>query len=69
MPVTYVACEVKRVSAKAMLIDIPEVEDQAVWVPRSVIHPDSEIEKMAPRGKVGDLSLKTWWAEKQGWPT
>lgn len=66
---TYVACEVKWVSNKAVLVDIPEVGDRPVWVPRSAIHEGSEITKMAITGNIGDLSVKTWWADKQGWPT
>ena len=34
------------------------------WIPQSVIHDDSEIWR---HGDKGSLTLKVWWARKQGW--
>jgi hypothetical protein len=36
---------------------------KAIWVPKSVIHADSEISKM---GQNGNLRVKLWWAERTG---
>jgi hypothetical protein len=33
------------------------------WVPKSVVHEDSEV---SGRGDEGELFVKTWWAEKNG---
>lgn len=34
------------------------------WVPRSVIHDDSEVYE---RGHSGTMLLKLWWAQSHGW--
>lgn len=41
-----------------------EVEDMGtIWVPRSVIHDDSEV---YDEGHEGELVVKRWFAEKEG---
>jgi hypothetical protein len=49
-------------TAKALLVLVGTKE---VWIPKSVIHDDSEIynEKHTTEGK---LVLKGWWARKEG---
>jgi len=36
-----------------------------VWVPKTVIHDDSEVFEAAGAGATGELVVKAWWAEKQ----
>ena len=38
--------------------------DKEFWVPKSVLHDDSEVYKMGDKGR---LIVKTWFAEKEGW--
>ena len=39
-----------------------------VWIPRSVLHDYSELERHACEGDEGDdVCVAFWWAEKQGW--
>lgn len=35
------------------------------WVPRSVVHDDSEVWKAGQ--PEGELVVNEWWAEKRGW--
>lgn len=37
-------------------------EDDSFWVPKSVVHDDSEVWKNEDEGK---LVVKQWWAEKE----
>lgn len=57
-----------RATDKALLVEAEDL-DEEVWVPRSVVHDDSEVwdyDDEDARGP-GDLVVKEWWAEKQGW--
>lgn len=47
-------------SGLALLI---EIEGKEVWVPKSVIHDDSEV---YDEDHEGELVLKEWWAEEKG---
>jgi hypothetical protein len=42
----------------------PSGKGNAFWVPKSVIHDDSEVYK---DGTEGTLVVKDWYAEKEGW--
>jgi len=44
---------------------ILDSDGKAYWVPESVVHDDSEVFKGCDGA--GDLVVKSWWAEKQGW--
>jgi hypothetical protein len=44
---------------KVFLNDLHRV----IWVPRSVIHDDSEVWQL---GDSGDLCVHQWWAEESG---
>lgn len=48
-------------SAKAILV---EIEGEKVWVPKSVIHDDSEV--YSKKSGAGELLVLRWWAEKKG---
>jgi len=58
--VTIEKVTVKQETAKAILVAIGA--DQ-FWVPKSVIHDDSEVYAAATDG---DLVIARWWAEKEG---
>ncbi len=49
-----------RETPKAILVVI---EDDEVWVPKSVVHDDSEVYE---EGHEGTLVLHEWWARKEG---
>ncbi len=49
-----------RESEKALLVRIGEKE---TWIPKSVVHDDSEVWKTDDDGKI---VVKLWWAEKNG---
>lgn len=61
MPAKFPDCKVIRDSGKALLIDI---EGEEKWIPKSVIHDDSEVFDDEDN-KEGMLVLKDWWAEKE----
>jgi len=60
--------EVIRESDKAILVGHGEHLDDPVWIPKSVIHDDSEVWDGSTDGcGPGDLIVETWFAEKEGW--
>jgi len=48
---------------KAICVSAP-IFDEDTWIPQSCVHEDSEVWK---DGQEGDLVVKTWFAEKEGW--
>jgi len=46
---------------KAVLVELESGGEH--WIPKSVLHDDSEVWK---NGQSGDVVVKTWWAEKEG---
>jgi hypothetical protein len=61
-PVVVGDAEPIREKEKALLLNIEGVER---WVPKSVIHDDSEVWEMGQ--KTGSLVVKRWFAAKNGW--
>ncbi len=58
---------VLRVSEKAIEVSLAETGD-AKWVPKSVIHSDSEVyEKPEDGDGAGKLVIFKWFAEQEGW--
>lgn len=55
-------CSVDHETRNALLVYISELEEQ-VWVPKSVIHDDSEVYKADTDG---ELVVLEWWAAKRG---
>ena len=53
--------EALRETDKALLCNI---EGEEVWVPKSLIHDDSEVYSM--KANAGTLIVPLWWARKQG---
>lgn len=49
-----------RESEKAILV---RIGDKETWIPKSVVHDDSEVWKKDDDGKI---VVKLWWAEKNG---
>lgn len=60
--VTLEDCEVKHDSGKALLVYIPDYDDD-VWIPKSVIEDESEC---YAAGHEGALVIKDWFAQKEG---
>lgn len=67
MSADYSDCEVTATSSMAIQVKCEELG--TVWLPRSVIVDESEIEADAEIGDTGDLAVKSWFAENEGWPT
>jgi hypothetical protein len=59
-PITIEKVSCRLDTPKAILVLIDERE---VWVPKSVIHDDSEV---YTKNTEGDLIIERWWAEKEG---
>jgi hypothetical protein len=55
-------CTAVRATAKALLVSVPDLGDD-IWIPKSVIHDDSEV---YDEGHEGELVLAEWWARKEG---
>lgn len=55
---------VVRVSLKAICVRIEDLE-RYVWIPRSVVSEQSEIESDAVHGDEGNLMVDAWFAEKE----
>lgn len=60
--VRFEDCTAVRETEKALLIEIEGTEH---WVPKAVIHADSEVFD-ADDNSEGDLVLEEWFAEKEG---
>jgi hypothetical protein len=56
--------KVLRETDKAILFE--NIDDEQLWVPKSVIHDDSEVWADADDKREGELIVKQWWAEKNG---
>jgi hypothetical protein len=65
MTVRFDDCRCSRDSGKALLVDIPDL-DEEVWIPQSQIHDDSEVYDAEDNAE-GTLVVKRWFAEKKGW--
>jgi hypothetical protein len=63
--VVFEDCRCLRATSKAILVLIPEIdEDEPQWVPQSQVHDDSEVWKA---GDEGELVLTKWIVEQKGW--
>jgi hypothetical protein len=61
-PLTIGEAEAKRTTDKAVLVWLLD-DGEEIWVPKSVIHEDSEVHDT---GDAGDLIVQRWWAEANG---
>jgi hypothetical protein len=58
----FAGCNVDRETDRALLVFVPDLEEQ-IWVPKSVVHEDSEVYKADTDG---ELVVFEWWATKKG---
>lgn len=63
----YGDVEVVATTDKAIKVKSDELGER--WLPRSVITSESEIDTDAEEGDVGDLVVKEWFADNEGWPS
>jgi hypothetical protein len=50
---------------KALRVRLEDYDDAEHWVPKSVVHDDSEV--WDEHNDEGELVVSKWWAEKQSW--
>jgi len=62
--IKFEGCEVEQETEKAILVNVPELTESPVWIPKSGIHADSECYKADTDG---DLMLIDWFASQRGW--
>jgi len=60
-PVAVGLVNVTRETEKALLCVPEDEEGKQLWIPKSVVHDDSEVWK---KGDEGKLVVKAWYAEK-----
>ena len=60
----YGEVTVVRVTEKALLADH---EGEEEWIPRSIIHDDSEVWGKKHEGETGTLAMLQWKADELGW--
>jgi hypothetical protein len=60
-PVAFNDCECLNETAKALLVQIPDLDDGALWIPKSQVHADSEVYE---DGHTGTLVITGWFAKK-----
>lgn len=60
MPFSFPEGVITRETEKALLY---EFGPDKIWVPKSVVHDDSDIWK---KGEEGVLTVKAWWASANG---
>jgi hypothetical protein len=57
--------EVIRGTDKALLVRLDDVGEEK-WIPKSVIHADSEVFDESNENGIGNVVVMAWWAEKEG---
>lgn len=55
--------KIEHATAKALLVALDSGGKH--WIPRSVIHDDSDVFDEVDANE-GEVVVKTWWAEKEG---
>ena len=63
MSVEYDDAKCLKETAKAVLVAAKDLPGGQLWIPKSVLHEDSEV---FAQGDEGRVVIKTWWAEEQG---
>ena len=51
------------VEAETDLAPLSSVEDKKIWIPKSVVHDDSDVQI---EGDTGTIVVMRWFAEKEG---
>lgn len=62
-PVNLGRVQVVRATSKALFVHIDE-DDNEVWIPKSVIHDDSEV--WQEDSEPGEMVVAAWFARKEG---
>lgn len=65
MSMSIGSCEVLKETDKAFLVNLPDVDVEEEWIPKSQIDEDMTGE-MVEGGSVDELYLSTWLAKKMG---
>ena len=65
--VSYEECKVEYETDDALLIYIPEVSDDPLWVPKSTNVIDEDASEIKKTGDSGTLVVKEWWALREEW--
>lgn len=55
---------VLRTTEAAVLV---EVENEEIWIPKSLLHEDSEIDEDSEPDQEGSVVVPLWWAEQEGY--
>lgn len=63
MTFTIENCSVIASTEKAILVESDNL-DEETWIPKSVIHDNSEVYK---NNTTGNLIVSDWFAKKKGW--
>jgi hypothetical protein len=63
MSVEYDDAKCVKETAKAILVEAKDLPGGQLWIPKSVLHEDSEVNEEGDEGRV---VIKTWWAEDNG---
>jgi len=64
MTVKFDNCRGVYATDKGLLVNIPEIDTEPVWVPQNHIDADSEVYR---KDDEGTLIVSDWIAEKKGW--
>jgi len=65
-PASLGTAVVIRETRKAILVRLDDRDREEVWIPKSVIHDDSEVYDVEDHDK-GELYVQMWWADKEGY--
>lgn len=53
-----------RETEKALLVELEDHDNREVWIPKSVIHDDSEVFD-SEKNAEGSVVVQEWWAMKE----
>jgi len=43
------------------------VEGEEIWIPKTVLSDEGDIDENAEKDDEGIVAVRTWWAEQEGW--
>lgn len=70
-PFEFGHVRIKRATENGLLLEGEAVENvtgkHEQWIPRSAVHEDGAIRLGADEGDEGELFVRAWLAEKEGW--
>ena len=65
--VSFDDCHAEAESDNALLVHIPDVSDDAVWIPKSKKVLDREESEVQNKGDEGTLVIAEWFAIEKEW--